>query len=1365
MFDISPAEKNGATDYKDKNSFIVGDICSKNISNECVYSCAYYFYNLTNKQKNISKAYRIIHQFPFNKTNYSEPMKYSDPWKLKGDIQNRLNDSINKTEANYAYAIYYDLNNNTNRTYKDIAHKYISLFLDQVYRENMSEIKNSPENINHSLARAWKMKEKLTGNETEKKLSRAFSYYSIGDINNSTLLDIEKSYYDYWFLQGLIRQKNSDFPEAAISFKKATYAEDSLISNISTFNKSDCDSRLGYCLIRSPNMGEKSEGYYRLANLHWKLGQASLSEINQSIAYNISNHDAWNLRGEMFIGNNSDAANYSFAYSKYLRNDLRDLENILNKGDLDNYIDVWILRGKIFEKIGDNKSSYSAYKNATQKTLKLLLDGSKNESYSFAYLRLGRIEAISGNYTEAKDYFYKSLNNNSTNYETWVDIASALFYMGEFEEAQNIFNFSFSTSKFLNGSNRNMYWNRKGEILASRGWFNASLPCFNNSTNETQYFRKAWYNKGLAKININNLEGAIRDFDNATLLVSGNESDNKDIRAKAWMNKAVANSTLKRYSDALIDVDEAIKINPSTETLANVYYTKGLILLALEQPLEANRSFFQSLSLNDSKTKSKTLHGLGRALQMKGDYKNALIFYTQSINKDGNNEQAWIDKGKTEQLLGMKGESLISFHNALDAIKRNRARVWCDLGYAWRLLPDSQNISFNMEGVTDNLSAFNKSIQLDEYLIEAYYNKSNVLLSIKDYENALAILKEAAKLNKSLNEKSEYNYYMGIIYLGKNDRNSSFKALCKSYNSSRFNIQLIYCLYNNFLNESNSCSYINKNLLQSMKNISQSNSRENALPTIDDFKLLQEKLNQSKKLESDLLFSIAGSKYGLNLTDEAIQSFIMARKISNLQGTEISYQNTITILYWLFIIIGIFYLLLILLNVLKAKVAWILIISNSIGFLTFAYLLSFVFDASRALWSLGLQGLIFLILSTFFLIVFNYRDWKWLVKAESVLRNLTIKQIYFCRLSYILIFFIVILISFFIPFIYIHIQSNNGSIINPHSFIIVRSLMFLILGILIPITTIPIGLVIASGKVDSDLRKIFASVQFVYLSMSSVPLVWLFWSYGMPIDFSTKISIEDKVITLPLYSITLSILFFIAFIYPYFKGQKRYEHVLSKIIDKQEEWISRAEKNPNDTGNLIEDIYREMIREIKCFFGNRQFCASRGFLNAFDKSNCVDDWQNGEKNFLRLKELLDSEGLWDEDDSKGRLMINSQRIIQIIEDNKKKDEFRPLDNKTIINPSALPLRISMGFGDLKNQFIFENSLLIDPFASIKNDISQSRIKISSDLWRSYITIFISPVITLAIGWIVSIMRIPVDNGDLSQLISGAVSSSSMFLFP
>jgi hypothetical protein len=59
------------------------------------------------------------------------------------------------------------------------------------------------------------------------------------------------------------------------------------------------------------------------------------------------------------------------------------------------------------------------------------------------------------------------------------------------------------------------------------------------------------------------------------------------------------------------------------------------------------------------------------------------------------------------------------------------------------------------------------------------------------------------------------------------------------------------------------------------------------------------------------------------------------------------------------------------------------------------------------------------------------------------------------------------------------------------------------------------------------------------------------------------------------------------------------------------------------------------------------FCVSKGHLNAFYKSNGIEDFQNSTNKYLELKEMLSKERLWDEDDIKAKLLLNSQKIIQI----------------------------------------------------------------------------------------------------------------------
>ncbi len=96
---------------------------------DAYYSDAnYYIYYPENKS---TLANESISKIDLDKTNYSEPEKYSPIWKLKADIQKKLG----MIEANYSYAIYYELSKDANYN------KSAFDFLNQVYFEDKTDNK------------------------------------------------------------------------------------------------------------------------------------------------------------------------------------------------------------------------------------------------------------------------------------------------------------------------------------------------------------------------------------------------------------------------------------------------------------------------------------------------------------------------------------------------------------------------------------------------------------------------------------------------------------------------------------------------------------------------------------------------------------------------------------------------------------------------------------------------------------------------------------------------------------------------------------------------------------------------------------------------------------------------------------------------------------------------------------------------------------------------------------------------------------------------------------------------------------------------------------------------------------------------
>ena len=96
----------------------------------------------------------------------------------------------------------------------------------------------------------------------------------------------------------------------------------------------------------------------------------------------------------------------------------------------------------------------------------------------------------------------------------------------------------------------------------------------------------AYYNRGIAKINLGQHESAIADFDRVLEL----DSDVTD----AYNNRGIAKNGLGQYESAIADFDRAIELDPDT---AAAYNNRGTAKSALGQVDEARIDFETALDM------------------------------------------------------------------------------------------------------------------------------------------------------------------------------------------------------------------------------------------------------------------------------------------------------------------------------------------------------------------------------------------------------------------------------------------------------------------------------------------------------------------------------------------------------------------------------------------------------------------------------------------------------------------------------------------------------------------------------------------------------------------------------------------------
>ncbi|MCP9909896.1 serine protease [Cyanobium sp. BA20m-p-22] len=139
-----------------------------------------------------------------------------------------------------------------------------------------------------------------------------------------------------------------------------------------------------------------------------------------------------------------------------------------------------------------------------------------------------------------------------------------------------------------------------------------------------QQSSSGYFLRGLAKIGLKDIQGAIGDYNQAISIDPRNSN--------AYINRAVAKDRLGDYRGAISDYDQAISIKPRN---ARAYAARG--------------------------------HTKGRL----GDYRGAIADFDQAIGINPRNEYAYSERGAVKRLLGDTRNAIADFDQAISIKPRN----------------------------------------------------------------------------------------------------------------------------------------------------------------------------------------------------------------------------------------------------------------------------------------------------------------------------------------------------------------------------------------------------------------------------------------------------------------------------------------------------------------------------------------------------------------------------------------------------------------------------------------------------------------------------------------------------------------------
>jgi len=218
------------------------------------------------------------------------------------------------------------------------------------------------------------------------------------------------------------------------------------------------------------------------------------------------------------------------------------------------------------------------------------LDASKN------YDRLGNKLYSIGNYSEAMDYFNKSIDQNSTYIDAWIHKGNAQRDLRYYNSSYQSYNQaialdrkneaawsglvdSYSASKDyssasamasvltgINPTNKG-YWLKSGTLLQIRGDFGGAQEDFDRALSLDGKYREALYRKAVSELAVNNTNRAIELIDRVV------EIDAK--YKQAYNLQGLALEAQGKYEAAINAYDRALMIDPKwTPAMGNKMHAK-----------------------------------------------------------------------------------------------------------------------------------------------------------------------------------------------------------------------------------------------------------------------------------------------------------------------------------------------------------------------------------------------------------------------------------------------------------------------------------------------------------------------------------------------------------------------------------------------------------------------------------------------------------------------------------------------------------------------------------------------------------------------------------------------------------------------
>jgi tetratricopeptide (TPR) repeat protein/S1-C subfamily serine protease len=249
----------------------------------------------------------------------------------------------------------------------------------------------------------------------------------------------------------------------------------------------------------------------------------------------------------------------------------------------------------------------------------------------------------------------------------------------------------------------------------------------------------AYNNRGNAKSDLGNNQGAILDYDRAIAI---NPKD-----AMAYSNRGVVKSDLGNKQGAILDYDRAIAINPQ---YVMAYYNRGVAKSDLGNKQGAILDYDRAIAINPQY--AKAYGNRGNAKSGLGNKQGAILDYDRAIAINPKDVMAYVNRGVAKSDLGNKQGAIIDYDRAI-AINPKLAEVYYNRGNAKSDLGNKQGAILD----------YDRAIAINPKYAGAYLNRAAAKFALGNKKEAITDMNTAADLFRQQGRMDLYQKVMGNL--------------------------------------------------------------------------------------------------------------------------------------------------------------------------------------------------------------------------------------------------------------------------------------------------------------------------------------------------------------------------------------------------------------------------------------------------------------------------------------------------------------------------------------------------------------------------------------------------------------------------